>query len=112
MLGPSDAGLLPSQHLESYSRPLGNPRRFSKNQPRSSSAPARVGALSRRRPGGIRLLAVARGGASLRLDARGLDHLAPALRFGLQEGGHFGRRAAAGAEAEVLVAFEKERILH
>jgi hypothetical protein len=43
LVGPSDAGLQPSQHLESYSPQIRNPLRFNKSMNRSSYAMSFLG---------------------------------------------------------------------
>ncbi|WP_284283109.1 GMC family oxidoreductase, partial [Bradyrhizobium liaoningense] len=52
-VGPSDAGLQPSQHLESYSSEIGNPSRFNQAMNRSSLPDHELDAVLRRETGDI-----------------------------------------------------------
>src|SRR5580692_10762974 len=49
---------------------------------------------------------------SLRLDSGSADDVAPALRLLLDKRGNFGRRAAAGADAQLLITLQQNRVMH
>src|ERR1700751_5428077 len=70
LVGPSDAGLQPSQHLESYSSEIGNPSRFNQAVNRSRACPARRN--NRGHPGSAELTASEAGGPSQRPEVRAM----------------------------------------